>query len=339
MSEPNVAWQRWLVLIVATAGSALAIYDLPLIWNSMHSAQETFRGLLYDTIASATCIAMFSICLLIAWRAGDSVANLSIALAITAAYISDALWVVMKYHGLEGTVLQNPVNTLTYIAGAGLFLRASQHFPRLITAERTRNPILRVLLRPPALWSVAIMLGVAATQEPWQVVEVAGRLIVLGLGIGYFYVNYRSGDADVRRKVLWFLAAAIAAAVLTVVSLLVKLVLGDDAPETLLTVVGVSLYSLNSLSIFVCIAAAVFYAGAISPSLVIRKTVVYGLTTTLLLFVFATVEVFLHHQIVHFLHVTDTFASSLIGGVFGLTFHPVKHYFEHLLAKVQGRHV
>jgi hypothetical protein len=90
--------------------------------------------------------------------------------------------------------------------------------------------------------------------------------------------------------------------------------------------------------ITVCFAAAVFYAGAISPSLVIRKTVVYGLTTALLLFVFATGEVFLHHQLVHLLHVTDTLASSLIGGVFGLTFHPVKHYFEHLLAKVQGRH-
>jgi hypothetical protein len=56
-----------------------------------------------------------------------------------------------------------------------------------------------------------------------------------------------------------------------------------------------------------------------------------------LLFVFATVEVFLHHQIVHFLHVTDTLASSLIGGVFGLTFHPVKHYFETLLGRFQGK--
>jgi hypothetical protein len=335
MAEPNVAWQRWLVLIVAAAGIALAFYNLPMIW---HAAEHTLRQRLYDTIDSAMCIAIFSICLLIAWRAGDSIANLAIALAFTAIPLSDMAVVALEHHGVDRTLPGQIIGMLTYLMGSGLFLRATQHFPRRLTAEQVGNRVLATLLRPAALWPVVIVLSLLATFFDATVAAVA-RLAIIGLGIAYFYKSYRSGDADVRRKVLWFLAMAIAAAVLTIVSWTAKLVLGDGAPETLRLVVGVSLFSLNALAITVCFAAAVFYAGAISPSLVIRKTVVYGLTTALLLFVFATVEVFLHHQIVHFLHVKDTFASSLIGGVFGLTFHPVKHYFEHLLGKVQGRHI
>ena len=335
MIERNAAWQRWLVLVASTAGIVLAVYCFPLIW---HAAEGTLRERLYDTISAASGIALFSICWLIAWRAGDSVANLSIALAFTGIALNDTLAVIIIYRGLEHTLPATIVDTTTYIVGAALFIRASQNFPRRLSAEQVRNRVFAILLRPAILWPFVIALSVLGTVLSGTLVSAAARLIIIGLSTTYFYKSYRSGDIEVRRKVLWFLAMAISAAVITVVTATVKLVLGDGAPETLRLVVGVSLYSLNYLSVLVCFSAAVFYAGAISPSLVIRKTVVYGLTTALLLFVFATVEVFIHHQLVHVLHVTDTFASSLIGGAFGLTFHPVKHYFEHLLQRVQGRH-
>jgi hypothetical protein len=335
MTEPNAAWQRWLVLIVAPAGIALAVYGLPLIWNT---ADIALRVRLYDTIASATAIAMFAISLLIAWRAGDSIANLAMALALCAAFVSDTATIALEYHGIEETLSGQIVILVTFILGAGLFLRASQHFPRRLTAEQVGNRMLAALLKPVVLWPIVIALGLVATFFEGTPYGIAARLVILVLGTIFFYKSYRTGDADVRRKVLWFLAMVIVEAAFTIVTQVVRLVLGSDAPETLRLVVGVSLFSLNSLAIVGCLFAAVFYAGAISPSLVIRKTVVYGATTALLLFVFATVEVFLHHQIVHFLHVTDTFASSLLGGVFGLTFHPVKHYFEHLLKRYQGGH-
>ena len=43
---------------------------------------------------------------------------------------------------------------------------------------------------------------------------------------------------------------------------------------------------LNGLAVVICFAAAVFYAGAISPALVVRKTLVFGATALLLLFLF-----------------------------------------------------
>jgi hypothetical protein len=41
------------------------------------------------------------------------------------------------------------------------------------------------------------------------------------------------------------------------------------------------------VALVICISAAVFYVGAISPALVIRKTVTYGATAALLLFTYA----------------------------------------------------
>jgi hypothetical protein len=208
MAEPNVAWQRWLVLIVATAGIALASYNLPMIW---HATEGALRVRLYDTIDSAMCIAVLSICLLIAWRAGDSIANLAIALAFTAVSVSDMASIAMEHHGLDQTLASKIIDTLTYIAGAGLFLRATQHFPRRLTAAQVGNRVLAILLRPAALWPVVIALSVPAIFFSENPVAAAARLAILGLGIAYFYRSYRTGDADVRRMVLWFLAMAIAA--------------------------------------------------------------------------------------------------------------------------------
>src|SRR4029453_6203414 len=101
MTTPNATWQRGLVLIVAAAGIALAVYCLPQVW---HAAQGTLRERIYDTIDLASCIAIFSICWLIAWRAGDTIANLSIALAFTAASLADTAAVALLYHGMDDTL-------------------------------------------------------------------------------------------------------------------------------------------------------------------------------------------------------------------------------------------
>ena len=95
----------------------------------------------------------------------------------------------------------------------------------------------------------------------------------------------------------------------------------------------VLLYSANSFAQVFCICAAVFYAGAISPALVIRKTLVYGATAALLLFVYATVEAYIVNVLVAVIGLNDRFASALLGTVLGLAFHPMKNRVEHLLRR------
>ena len=343
---PHAGLQRWLVLVAAAIGVLLAAFGLVHAWES---EVRSLRLRLYDTIELATCCAMFCIAWLIAWRAGHSVASLSIALALTGIFLSDALYLILSSFGFKDDLVSETIHTFWFGVGAALFIRAAQFFPELITAERiaasttlwgrwkVTRYVLTALLRPAVLWSVAMGQAVISTLLRAGAASQAVNLCVIGLGIIYFYINYRGSDAEGRHKVLWFLAAAIATAAITLILIAVVAALGDGGSETLRMVIGVTLRSLQSIAVLGCIAAAVFYVGAISPSLVIRKTMVYGMTTALLLFIFASVEVFLHHQLVHWLGVTDTFASSLIGGVFGLAFHPVKHYLEHLLDGLRGK--
>ena len=89
----------------------------------------------------------------------------------------------------------------------------------------------------------------------------------------------------------------------------------------------------SGLIMVICFAAAVFYAGAISPALIVRKTLVYGATVGLLLFLFAVVEIYVAHSLIHALHVNDRFASAVLGAIFGLAFHPLKHRIEHFLKR------
>jgi hypothetical protein len=344
-SKPREILQRWIVLVTAVIGLALCVFALFPLWDT---PDGTLRHRLGTSIALATEFLMFCIAWLIAWRGGSSTANLAIALCLVAVNLNGALYFTLEELGHRGDTIALAVNTLTYFLGATLALRASQQFPQAITPERVaasptiwgrRKPLralLTWLLMPAVLWPVVCALTLADTLVPDSWISQVTRLCIIGLAIVYFYVNYRGGDADVRRKVLWFLAWAVVAALVSLIVLALSAALGPDTSEQLRLVLNVTLSLLDNLSQLVCVAAAVFYAGAISPSLVIRKTVVFGLTTALLLFVFASVEVFLHHQIVHLLHVTDTLASSLIGGAFGLTFHPVKHYFEHLVQRLLG---
>jgi hypothetical protein len=78
----------------------------------------------------------------------------------------------------------------------------------------------------------------------------------------------------------------------------------------------------------------VFYAGAIDPALVVRKTFVVAATASLLLFVFAACEHYLVHLLVHALGATNGGVTAVLAAVFGYAFHPLKHRLEHFLQRV-----
>ncbi|HUQ09044.1 MAG TPA: hypothetical protein VM146_01925 [Steroidobacteraceae bacterium] len=346
-STPQENLQRWLVIVMSVVGIGLAAYGLFGVW---HSEGRQFNGRLLDTLDLTTLSAMLCIAWLIAWRAGRNDANLAMALAIAAIYLNGVLGVTAVVFGHGADAIGKTLTIVTYFIGGALFVRASLRFPHAITRQqiaesatvwgrwKPTRAMLTALLQPAVLWLFVGGLTLLHSLSDSKMVAGLVELMIIGLGIVFFYINYRAGDTEVRRKVLWFLAAAVATALMVVIMLAAVAAMGAGSSPLLRTVINLVLSILNSLAQLICIAAAVFYAGAVSPSLVIRKTMVFGLTTALLLFVFASVEVFLHHQLVHLLEVTDTLASSLIGGAFGLTFHPVKHYFEHLLDKVLVRH-
>jgi hypothetical protein len=108
--------------------------------------------------------------------------------------------------------------------------------------------------------------------------------------------------------------------------------MGSDSPE-LREVLQLIVSIANALAMVICFAAAVFYAGAVTPALIVHKTLVYGAPVAALLFLFAAVEVCIVESLVHALHVDDRFASAFLGALFGLGFHPLRHRIGHSLRR------
>jgi len=193
--------------------------------------------------------------------------------------------------------------------------------------------VLVFFLRARAVWvfvTIATLLPVFVDNPHFSE---AIRLVIVLIGLVYFYVMYRSGDVETRRKVLWFFEAALATFVIGLIGEGVNAVLHGTGSATLRIVLSGFINAANCLAQVICISAAVFYAGAVSPALVIRKTFIYGMTAALLLFTYAIVEAFLVNLLVDVTAISDRFASALLGTLFGLAFHPIKNRMEHALRR------
>jgi hypothetical protein len=340
-SSPRVRVARWLVIAVSVVGMLAAAATLVLIWNG--TADTPLPGRINDSVAMGSTLLLLGVAFLVASRAGDHAPNVAMALALAFVFSSDSGLLLERLH--VNAAIGKPFGMLTFILGAGFYIRAAQLFPRKLTPNDIacsptiwgRIKPLRValifFLSAPAVWvfvTGATLLGELAPNPHFRE---AIRLVIVLMGLLYFYVMYRSGDVEMRRKVLWFFEAALTTLVLGLLAEGVRAVLHGTGSPTLRVVLSVFINSANSLALVICICAAVFYAGAISPAFVIRKTVIYGATTALLLFTYATVEAFLVNLLVDVTGIGDRFASALLGTLFGLAFHPIKNRLEHSLRR------
>ncbi len=336
--EINTA-ARWLVIAVSVAGMLAAASSIVLIWNTTSNTPLLTR--INESTAMGSTLLLAGVAFLIAWRAGDQPPNVSMALALAFACSNDAFQQLLKEMRVNAGI-RDAVNVLTFILGAAFYVRAAQSFPRNLTPFdiassptiwgkiRPLRVVLIFFLRAPAVWvfvtGATLLAQLAGNPDFTEAI----RLLIVLIGLVYFYVMYRAGDVETRRKVLWFLEAALATVVIGVLAEGVRAVLHDTGTPTLRVTLSVLIQFVNSLAQVVCICAAVFYAGAVSPVLVIRKTFVYGATAALLLFAYATIEAFVVNLLVEVAGVSDHFASAVLGTLFGLAFHPIKDRMEHL---------
>jgi hypothetical protein len=313
---------------------------LVLIWTA--TADTPLPERINESIELGSTLLLLGVAFLVAWRAGDHPPNVSIALAVAFIFANNAVLTLLEKLRVNAAITA-AVFVLTFILGAGFYIRASQLFPRTLTTyDIASSPaiwgrikplrlVLIFFLRAPAVWvfvTGATLLTVFADNPHFFE---AIRLVIVLIGLLYFYVTYRASDVETRRKVLWFFEAALATLVIGLVVDGVNAVLHGTGSPTLRVVLSIFINSAKCLAQVICISAAVFYAGAISPALVIRKTFIYGATAALLLFTYAIVEAFLVNLLVDVTSISDRFASALLGTLFGLAFHPIKNRMEHAL--------
>ncbi len=341
MAAPRFGFGRLLVLTASCAGIIAAIVVLAYSWPA---PADSFMARLSESASIAVCLLVLVITLLIAWHAGEHAPNMAIALSLT--FIYGSIVVALLFDRLHVVpLIRQFVQLLLFFLGSAFYIRSSQLFPRKLSAADIassptiwgKSPPLRQaaasLLHPAAAWAIsAIATAVIATTHDAHVF-VPLWMAITATGILYFYITLRGSDIEARRKVLWFFEAALAAAIATIFAGAIDLALGDSLTPGARAVIQLIFNILTGLIMAICFAAAVFYAGAISPALIIRKTLVFSATVGLLLFLFAVVEIYVAHSLIHALHVNDRFASAVLGAIFGLAFHPLKHRIEHFMKR------
>jgi hypothetical protein len=341
MASQRFPFGRVLVLVASSAGIIAAVALIALSWPA---PAELLMARLLDLATLITCLLILGIALLIAWRAGDHAPNIAIALSLT--FIYGSIVVALLFNRLHVMpLIQQIVQVVLLFLASALYIRSSQLFPRKLASVDIassptvwgKSPPLRkaaaFLLHPAAAWiiSATATAVILFTGDPRVFLPM--WMAITATGIVYFYITLRGTDVEARHKVLWFFEAALAAAITTIAAGALDLTLGNSITPGARAVIQLIFNIVNGLIMVICFAAAVFYAGAISPALIVRKTLVYSATVALLVFLFAVIEIYIAHSLIHALHVNDRFASAVLGAFFGLAFHPLKHRIEHVLKR------
>src|SRR5437762_5205290 len=118
---------RWLVIAVSVAGMLAAAAALVLIWTA--TADTPLPERINESIRLGSALLLLGVAFLIAWRAGDHPPNVSIALAVAFIFGNDAFLTLLEKLRVNAAITA-AVFVLTFILGAGFYIRASQLFPR-----------------------------------------------------------------------------------------------------------------------------------------------------------------------------------------------------------------
>jgi hypothetical protein len=341
MASPRIAIDRLLVLAASSAGIIAAIVVLALSWPA---PDGTLVARISDTANMTMSLAVLGMALLIAWRAGGHAPNMAIALSMT--FIYGSIVANLLFDRLQvAPVIRQFVGLLLFLLASAFYIRSTQLFPRkLVAADVASSPtiwgkspplrqVATYLLHPASAWAISATATALIAVTPGAHVFRPMWMIITATGILYFYITLRGPDVEARHKVLWFFEAALAAAIITMFAGALDLALGDSMTPTARSVMQLVFNIAIGLTIVTCFATAVFYAGAMSSALIVRKTLVLGATVGLLLFLSAVVEIYVAHSLIHALHVSDRFASAVLGAIFGLAFHPLKHRIEHFMKR------
>jgi hypothetical protein len=343
--SPRLKFARWLVMAVSVANMLAAAATLVLIWSTTANMGTPLPTRISDSVLMGGSLLLAGVVFLIAWRAGDQPGNILLALAFAFGGTNSISWILFKQLGANN-IIPEAVSIPTFILGAGFFILAAARFPRRLTPLdiassqtiwgriKPLRAILILFLGVPAVWVFVAAPAIFSVFIDIPVFDHVHWFAIVMTGVIYFYIMYRSGDVETRRKVLWFFELTLFLLVINLLRRGIYAVLPNNSSETLRVIISAVYHAVFSVAQLFCVGMAVFYAGAISPALVIRKTFVYGVTVALLLFAYATMEAFVANLLTDKIGVSNSFANALLGTVLALAFHPIKNRMEHALKRL-----
>lgn len=312
-----------------------------------------------------------SLALVLAWRSWmrPDARVLAVFLALLSyALGTEGVWMLLKRSGLPDwavSVLDTGM-PLAAVAGMAVMMRFSAIFPRPLSLADLRRGESRASgliaaaqawtmdtsrLRRAALWFGGV--AIVAPQALGIVTGLLGReidLVVyskyLALGVLMASVavsaanvrtNYRRADAAGRRQVFWVLEGFVFATAVTVLASALKImqnVTGYQAAQP-------HWYALALIAAFlgllVCLAIALFGAGALDPSLALRRTAVSGMLGLLAVVLFAVSEQVVQEWLGAALGLSDRAGGILTGVALGVAFEPLRSRVSALVERQLAR--
>jgi hypothetical protein len=334
--------RRSLAIIVGVTAVVLYVTIAVAAWRSPELT--TVRALTY-VAGAIVWTSLSAMGVIIAARGVRTAGSTILALALAAAGFNSTLEDIRV---LTGTLpaWHFPLDVLSGFVAAGAYLRSSQLFPRALTEADMRSPqaswkwlpwlqpALAALLRPWASWAVTGL---------WMMTSILGSPIVgalanvalILLGALFWRVHARVGNTTVRRRVTWILQTVLVFAMMyLVVSMLMTLLRAAGVGEEARSWVFIAYSVLLAIGGCGSMAMAVFGAGAFNPSLVVRGTVVYGASISLLLFALNVITSIAIDSATDAFGLSDRVVAATLGALAGLLLEPVARTLRHLLERL-----
>lgn len=213
--------------------------------------------------------------------------------------------------------LLDGVLSLGFLLALAATLRLSRSFPSPLSTSRWGR-------RTPWLGALLFWIGVEAGLFPLTpAVGMAMALAVAFSCLFNYRTLYRAADAEGRRCVLWLAQGMVAFTV--VAALQVALTVLVHVTPIHIPIPGWE-YWLRLAALFaglLFLAVAVFYRGALDPTLVLRRTALYGLAGVSLVFVFTAIEDITSSWLAERLGLGRSAGSWIAGGVVALLLGPL----------------
>ena len=255
-------------------------------------------------------------------------------------------WVVglsLAAINLNGHKPEHPLGMISYVVACVAFLRSTQIFPNPLTPDDLRSLSrfewvskgFAFWLRPLNLWLWFGGLLVFAT-EIVGLSSTMPNIVILAFGLTGMWANYRTSDETDRRRLFWILQATVWSLCIRIFRASLKFLAASldlDLPDRLWTWAWLT----HDLGVTAFFLLAVFYAGAISARLVLRKTAVYSLSISILIFLFAVVENYLSGYLSEQLGLEDRIVSAMTGAAVGLTFNPLREGLNRIALRLLGK--
>jgi len=263
-----------------------------------------------------------------------------IAQGYATGYLHSLYW-IFDWTGWQIEVSRVSINFFAY----GAALRATQLFPRALTAEQLIPlqskgrfssyiwKFVALFLNPVRVWLLAAFVILAVPATGLEPIFHLGQLTIIVLVVLQLTGSYKTGGPTVQKQIYWLLTGAVILLLARVVSLTASTLLdwiGISVVELssgqtlyLLAAVRTTVWAAASVGLLGCVLAAVFYVGAVNPRLVLKRTAVYSSGAGLLLFAFAVFVNFVSEEVANVLEIKAMMVESVAGAVIALLFAPL----------------